>query len=130
MTALAKAGKAVFLAIFALSVIATVLCGWDGVKAHTDQAPEFLFCLVLPYLQAQYIGGGRLISLAASLALPALSLALPLLSVVWGLVMRKRSRAEAGTWERAVAVMIIVAIVCLCASAYSCYTLYRGYCSI
>lgn len=126
MTALGKATKTLFVVIFALSVVATVLCASDGVKAHTDQAPEFLFCLVLPY----YVGGGRFLSLAAALALPALSLALPLLSIVWGLVIRKRSPADKGTWERAVGVTVIVAMVCLCASAYSCYALYRVYCSI
>jgi len=130
VTELGTAAKTLFVIIFALSVVVTVLCGCDAVKTRTDQAPEFLFCLVPPYLQAQYLGGGRFLSLAASLALPALSVALPLLSVAWGLVIRKRSPAEKGTWERAVAVMIIVAIVCLCASVYSCYTLYRVYCSI
>ena len=126
MTALGKATKTLFVVIFALSVVATALCASDGVKAHIDQVPAFLFCLVLPY----HVGGGRFFSLAAALALPALSLALPLLSVVWGLVIRKRSPADKGTWERAAGVMLIVAIVCLCASAYSCYALYRAYCSI
>lgn len=130
MTALGRAARALFVIIFALSVVATVLCGWDGVKAHTDQAPEFLFCLVLPYLQTQYIGGGRFISLAASLALPALSLALPLVSIVWGLVIRQRSPAERGTWQRAASIIVVVAVGCLCASAYSCYAVYRAYCAV
>lgn len=81
--------------LLALAALAVLLTGFDAVTATLARArgaaPTFLFTFVLPGLCS---GAGRLVSLAAQLALPALAVGLPALLTAWMLLAGRRAAAR------------------------------------
>ncbi|HIE51261.1 MAG TPA: hypothetical protein EYP85_05845 [Armatimonadetes bacterium] len=123
-------GKWFLVLAFGLTVVTTFCCAYDGVIAHREEAPDFLFSLLLPYLQAEYLGGGRFVSLAASLALPGLSLLLPAVTIGLGLKLRRRWTEEGSAWGKVAAWLVAFSFLCFLLSLYSCGMLYRVYCAV
>ena len=103
---------------FALTIIAAALCACDCWIASTQEAPGFLFFLLLPSLA----GEGRFVSLAATAALPGLALTCPVVSIVLALLVRRGSE---GKWRSIALSFVLVSIVCLLLSIVTCYTIFR-----
>ena len=81
------AGRTIARVMLVLSALVVVALAHDALKASGNMAPEFLFTFLLPSI----IGGGRFMSLAATLALPTLAAGLPMLTLLVTLMARAKA---------------------------------------
>lgn len=121
--------RVLLVILFGLMVLATLMCAFDCIIAHRDEAPTFLFSFLLPLVQEEFVGGGRVLSLGASVMLPGLAVFLPAWSILLAAVVRWRSEADS-RWRRFSRIAIIVSSVLYPANLYSVYTIYRTFASI
>jgi len=118
-----RAVRILLVIVLALMVISTLMCGFDCIVAHTDDAPVFLFSFLLPMLQEEFVQGGRFVSLAASVMLPVLAVGTPVVTALFGVLVRRR--ASAGSrWERVARVGVVAAGICFLLSLCAVCSIY------